>query len=592
MRIPSGKLAGFVREITKQCFQSRQDRIQRGIFFETYFASGSNDSSNPALFNKIYESIDDLESLLYSPTSLRFRIGDLDNPSPLSIAKGRAAASRMRNYARSSNTDTMISDALRAALIKGKSFIKQSWRKDDFAPGLVQSEDLGVLRENVTHMNEEMEAFSHKMLITPYELDRLLTGRRDKAALMKSLKNYMRQGTGVDEQKKAAMQITVGGMYPFQPANGGNGPTARGLVDWLSQPKPNLAPGVEGTLLELDETWIWDDEREDWATFQMIGETAMIMGEDQIINAFAYDTGTLQSAPSLKGAHPYTEFCVNPMDTYFWGRSELSHLVGLQECINSRLAGMNKLLRKQENPTKRFTGVAGVNQETLSRYAKPGGYWVDLNPQAKIETDQVTIPQDFAVMLHEYERMFDAVMGLPPVARGKGDSGVRSASHANTLVRQFSPRFKDRALLVERNVEALGGLMLDMARAHSERKLTAWVPAPMAGAEAMKPDPLNPPPAEGLVAVLFRYGDLPEDATLQVDSHSASPAFEHENKALHFDLLKVGAEDTSELVEHVDVQNPEELHAGIMRREAAAAKAKEQEEQIRLATGHGGAKKH
>ena len=77
--------------------------------------------------------------------------------------------------------------------------------------------------------------------------------------------------------------------------------------------------------MELDETWVWDDERDDWATFQMIGDDLMIMGEDQILNAFAYDTTTLQSAESLKGSHPYSEFCVNPIDGYFWGRSEVSH---------------------------------------------------------------------------------------------------------------------------------------------------------------------------------------------------------------------------------------------------------------------------
>ena len=584
MRIPRRKLAGFVREISKSCFESRQERIQRGLFFETYFASGTNDATNPALFNKIYEGMDDLESLLYSPASLRFRIGDLEYPSPLSLAKGRAVAARMRNYARTSSTDTMISAALGVALRKGKGFIKQSWRKNDFAPALVQPEDLGVLRENCTQLNEEMEAFSHKLFITPYELDRLLTGRRDKNDLMKKATGYMRMGTGVDEQKKAAMQITVSGLQPYQAAGSGMSPT-RGLVDWLSQPKPNLAPQVEQTLMELDETWVWDDERDDWATFQMIGDDLMIMGEDQILNAFAYDTTTLQSAESLKGSHPYSEFCVNPIDGYFWGRSEVSHLVGLQECINARLTGMNKLLRKQEDPTKKFTGVAGVNQEVLSRYNRPGGYFSDVNPQAKVETDQVTIPQGFEMMLHEYERMFDAVMGLPPIARGKGDTGVRSKNHADVLVRQFSPRFKDRALLVERNVEALGGLMLDMARAHVARKLTAWVPAAAAGAEGAKPDPLLPAPAEGLVSVQFRFGDLPEEATLQVDSHSASPAFESENKTLHFDLLKVGAEDASELVEHVDVQNPEELQAGIMRREAAQAKAKQEEERMKLMGG-------
>lgn len=595
MRIPrSKKLPGFVREITKQCFQSRADRINRGLFFDNYFASGSADPSNPALFNKIYESLDDLESLLYSPTSLRFRISDPEIPSVLNIAKGRAAAMRLRNLARTSNTDTMISDAVRMSSIKGKSFIKQGWRRDEFTPYLIQPEDLGVMRENVTRLDEEMEAFAHKLLITPYQFERLIAQHNPKQRkeLMEKANNYMREGTGEDAKKKSAMSITVGGIYPFQANNGGNANTSRGLVDWLSQPKPNVSPEVEGALLELDETWIWDDEREDWATFQTIGENLMIMGETQIINAFAYDTVTKQSAPALKGSHPYVEFCINPMDNYFWGRSEIAHLAGLQECINARLAGMNRLLRKQEDPTKKFIGGTGVNQEALSRYNRPGGYWVDGSPNAKIETDNVTIPQDFAVMLHEYERMFDAVVGLPPIARGKGDTGVRSKNHAETLVRQFSPRFKDRALLVERSVEALGGLMLDIARAAVDKKLTAWVPEGAAGLEAVKPDPLEIPPAKGLVRVMFRFSDLPEEVNVLVDSHSASPAFEAEEKSLHFDLLKVGAEDASELVEHVDVQSPGELQAGIMRREIAHAEAQEKEDRLRLVSGHsGGGKK-
>ena len=57
---------------------------------------------------------------------------------------------------------------------------------------------------------------------------------------------------------------------------------------------------------------------------------------------------------------------------------------------------------------------------------------------------------------------------------------------------------------------------------------------------------------------------------------------------LHFDLLKVGAESKDELVEHVDVSDPEELQAGIMRRDIAAAEAQKQAEAMKLLSG----KKH
>ncbi len=237
-------------------------------------------------------------------------------------------------------------------------------------------------------------------------------------------------------------------------------------------------------MMELHEVWVWDDKRQDWATFQIIGDDMLIMGKYRIFNAFAWNTETLTEASSLKGKHPFVEFCPNHIDGYFWGRSEIVNVALLQEAINSRINGVNRLLRKQEDPPTKFIGATGVNQVTYAKFNKPGSYWTDQNPNAKIDRDQVQIPQDLWASLHEYERMFDEMGGLPPIARGHGEAGVRSHNHAETLVRMFSPRFKDRALLVERDVEAEGALMLDMGRAHVDKKLVAWVPKEAAGSRA------------------------------------------------------------------------------------------------------------
>ena len=227
-----------------------------------------------------------------------------------------------------------------------------------------------------------------------------------------------------------------------------------------------------------------------------------------------------------------------------------------------------------------------MNQTALSRYNKPGGYFVDQNPQSKVTTDVVNIPQDLFGSLHEYERMYDDLMGLPPIAQGKGEKGVRSAAHASHLVRQFSPRFKDRALLVERSVEALGGLMLDLERATNDQRLIAWCPEKEAGLEGVAPDPLTPAPAPGLVAVPFRFGDLPDNTTLTVDSHSSSPAFSAEAKALTFDLFKIGAMSAEDVIERSDVSDPEDLMAGVTRRGIAKQEAAKEAEIIKMAS-HG-----
>lgn len=582
MLIPGRKLEDFAGGLVEQCFSSRQERLSRGAFFQNYFMSGASDQANPALFNKTFASVDDLESLLFSPVSLRFHIGDPDNPNVVNEAKGRAAAARLRKHARTSETDTMISAAVLLGLVKGKGFIKQLWKRGEFAPILVEPEDMGVLRENHTQLDEDMEAFAHKTLITPYQFERLIWPHSEakKTEFRKRAKKYYRESEGgLGDTQRSAMSVVVGGLYPLQPA--GVPSATRGIVDWMSQPKPSLAPEVAQTLMELNELWVWNDELEDWTTFQQIGAELLIEPTDQFRNLIAYDEATHQSAAVLKGVHPFREFCTNPVPNYFWGRSELSHLVGLQEAINARIAGTNKLLRKQEDPTRKFIGSTSVNQNTLSKYNRPGGYFVDGNPNAKVETDTITIPQDLWGSLHEYERMFDDIMGLPPIARGKGEAGVRSASHANTLVRQFSPRFKDRALLTERNVEALGGLMLDLAKAHDARKMTAWVAKEAAGVEAREMSPLEVPPAKGLVPVPFAFADLPEEASLTIDSHSASPAFAEEAKQLDFNLVKIGAMSPSQLVERVDVTDPDTLEMDIVRRGIAQAEAAEKAEAVK-----------
>ena len=572
MLIPSRHLERFVREISDQCLISLQDRTNRGVMFQNYAMCGAEDSNDAAIFNKTYAYLDDLESLLYSPLSLRFHIGDPEIPNVVDEAKGKAASARLRGMARKSDTDTMVSAAVMAALVKGKACIKQMFKRGEFAPELVQPECMGVFRESHTKLDEDMEAFVHRTMITPYQFRRLIWNHPDKAQLEKKAKGYLRDQTGGMSDGSAQKQVIIGGLYPFQPAGSGSPNSTRGIVDWMASPKPDIDPKLQGQMLELDELWVWDDKRQNWATFQIIGSDMLIYGKYQITNAFSYNPESQSDADCLKGHHPFNEFCVNPVDNYFWGRSEIANVALLQEAINARINGINKLLRKQEDPPTKFVGGTGVNQLALSRFNKPGGYWVDSSPNAKIDRDQPQIPADLWGSMHEYERMFDEMGGLPPTARGHGEAGVRSQAHAETLIRMFSPRFKDRALLVERQVAGLGGSILDLARAHVDRKLTAWVPEREAGAEKSVIDnKLMQPPAPGFVPVQFAFADLDEDVTLSVDSHSSSPAFSQEANQQNLTLVKLGAMSPEDYVEHSDSPDPEELTAGIQRRAHAAA---------------------
>jgi hypothetical protein len=586
MRIPGRGKEKFVREIVDSCTVSQTERVQRGSYFKNYFLYGSQNPQGAAMYNKTFSYLDDLESLLYSPVSLRFHIGDPDLPNILSRAKGQAAAAKLRQLCRSTETDTTISAAVCWSLVKGKTFTKELPRGDTLKSILVQPEAMGVLHENHGCLDEDMEAFTHSMYITLNQLERLVWSHPERDNIVRRARRHsITTADTLGEMGGSQRQVVVGGLYPFQ-AGGGTPTNQRGIVDWMGGPNPQIAPKVISEVVRLDEAWVWDTERNDWVTFQQIGDDVLLIGKYQLYNAFAWDPTTQQENPELKGKHPFTEFCPTPLDGYFWAQSEIVHVALLQEAINARVNGINALLRRQEDPPIRFTGGSGVNQLALSKFRKPGGYIVDTQPNSKIEPMTPTIGEDLWGSLHEYERMFDDMGGLPPIARGRGEAGVRSQAHAETLVRMFSPRFKDRALLIERSVERLGGLKLDLAKAFIAQKMTAWVPQEMAGPEVeIVKDPFVVPPAPGMVPVNFQYGDLDDDMTLTVDAHSSSPAFAAEARALLFDLFKIQAIGQEDVLVRSEVDDPEDLIAGLERRRAAQAAAAQEQNKLKLLEG-------
>ena len=83
---------------------------------------------------------------------------------------------------------------------------------------------------------------------------------------------------------------------------------------------------------------------------------------------------------------------------------------------------------------------------------------------------------------------------------------------------------------------------------------------------------------------MFAFADLSEDAVLTIDSHSSSPAFSAEAKALTFDLFKIGAMSAEEVIERSDVSDPEELQAGVTRRAIAKQEAEKEAQALKLAS--------
>lgn len=577
MYVPKKNTAGWAHEIISQCIVSRNERLQRGAMYRNIYLTG-DENGEPQTYPRTFSFIDNLSSFLYSPVELRFGIEQYGYATAAQRAKSSAAASELHKHIRRGDVDTEIEEAVTWSLVKGKSFIKLLWTDDGFEPYIVQPEMMGVLREDIDSLPRQ-EAFVHSSFYTKGAFAEIIQNHPDRDELMKKAARYMKTESGGDSPESAnrMKQVILGGLSPYQKAGAIDAGKSRGVVDWLGGPSPNLSPEVLASLIRLDELWVKDSERDDYTTIQVVGDDILLAGGDTHRNIFAdmFDPENKERAPKgnpknpLSGRTPFVEICPNRMQGYFWGRSEICNIALLQLSINSRINGINNILRRQEDPPRFFSGGGPPNQNAYNKLNKPGGYLVDQNPNAKPQTLAPEMPSDLFVSLHEYEQMFDQMAGFTPTMSGRGESGVRSQAHSETLVRTSSPRFKDRALLIERQVEEIGGLAFDILRAKIETPLVAWVMPKDETIEASIPLPneLEEPPIKGMKPIQFTFHDLGGDAKVVVDSHSSSPAFSQETKSLMFDLYKIGAVDAESVVSHTHPPGQDKIIEDLKRKE-------------------------
>ena len=560
MKVPSRDIGGFAREVIARCTASQTQRLLRGAAYRSLFLTGDPEGE-PQVYNKTNLYIEKLSSWLYSPVDMKF---GMETDGPVSVteaAMGKTAIAELHKYIRRGNVDRKTSEAVKWSLIKGKAFVKLLWGGGNFQPMLVQPEVMGVEREDLTNLDEQ-QAFVHSSWYTIDSFVNLVWNNPDKDALLRKAANMASADAGGD--RALLKKVVVGGGWNdlYRASSDKTKNTSRGFIDWIGAPSPHLAPELASRMLQVDELWLWDDEREDWTTIQLLagaGDDAVVFGKYQHRNIFAdaFDPnnkdrkGTPDPHNPLKGMHPFVEFCPNELDGYFWGRSEIENTALLQSSINKRVEGINSLLRRQENPPRAFMGMAGATQNTIARLSKPGGYITEPNPGGKIENLAPEMPSTLWQSLHELNQMFDDMGGVTSTLGGEGDAGVRSQNHAETLLRASTPHIKDRAIDIERSVSELGNLGLYILRAQLPTKLTAWVRESKATIEAMAARTTNveEAPVKDLVPVEFLMADLPDSMHAIIDGHSSSPAFEHEHQQLMLMLAMRGAISPQKLVE-------------------------------------------
>lgn len=605
MHIPRSakKIGPWAAEVIAECNVDLEERIQRGALYRNLYLTG-DENGNPATYPKTYSYLDNLASFLFSPEGLHFLIKFNSGGNPTQRTMGRAAASELEDMMSDAGVYDVIAQCVEWSLVKGKTLMKLNWEGGNFAPYMIQPEFFGVQRPDIATLDRQ-PAFVHSTYYTPSEFMHAFRALPTLADVMKAIGKRANRGNPDDrpDRANALKQIVLGGLNPY--LQSGQSPamaSSRGIVNWLGGPSPTFDARVLAQLMRVDELWVKDGVTDDYATFHIVGDV-VVTGAEQIRNAFAdmFDPDNkmrrlpeaYRDSNPLSNQHPFIEFCPNFLDGYFWGRSEICNVGVMQMQINARLNGIAKLLRRQEGPPRLFSGMTGLTQQKYSALDKPNGFYVDPSPNAKMQSLYPELPKDLWESLHELETMYDAMAGLPPVLRGMGESGVRAQGHAETLTRNASPRFKDRALSIERSVTTVGSLGLSMLKAMDNRTIVAWLrPDTQSVVAMMEPDePELEPPAPDMKQYPFKFYHIPDHAKIRVDSHSSSPVFVQEARQLVFDLVKIGAMMPEEAVEALHPSNEEDLVAQIEKREIEKAAFLKAHPEAALQLIEGGKKK-
>jgi hypothetical protein len=516
VKIPSGtkktdrlKRLAFVQDVKERCLVSRIDRRQSYSSNRMYYLYGTDGSFEnedidtglgPPPGNKIYPHLGQLRSFLYAQETTRFSVEPgVDVPKEF-LSQTPALGRYVNDEWHRGNGDITFGLALEWALVFNTTLVKPIWRKNGVYPHIVLPHNFGVLREDMPMLSRQ-EAFVEAYCITRGQLRNELEEVFPASKVKEIMDRVLASAEPAKESSPAFDRIMMGSMDPL---NGGAG---SGVIDWLTTVSTQYMPRVREEMVEMYEQYIYDDEIKDYRVFT-IASPDIVIFDRPIERMF------------LKNTEPYIQICPNPSPDYFWGISEVERLAPLQRWRNQRMAQIAHLLDMQAHPPSTMSNFPGDIAELQYVLDSPNGLLnqPDSGGMApKAERVKIELPENLFAEINMIDDLFDEMSGLPAVAQGRGEMGVRSQAHASQLIRAGTSRAKARALIVEDQLEGLATLYLKIMQRYDESKL--------------KDDK-----GEDFVAEQFT-----DDYMVKVDAHSSSPIFAEDTKELAFALLKAKA---------------------------------------------------
>jgi hypothetical protein len=530
----SSKLGKWVYErVVQQCRVSQQKRMQLARSINTWRYTGS-DSGSSAIFNRLDVHCDKLASALYSPADLRFAMDFENDYGDVVLQRGQIAARYLTREFAQRNLDMAVQEAVEEAVPHGCVILKHNWTHRGPDIETLSPWQFGVYLESETDIDKQ-EAVCETTYLLPEQIWRRISHRSDARELMRKIMQRSRKMSADDVPPGFLHQVLMAGTPPLIQDQGASA-SPGGMISLTGTPAvAMLAAEIAEGLVEAHQLWIVNDETGDYTTVQLVDPDIIIAPRGIRSNLFIpYD-------------HPYDVIRVNPQRQYFWGRSEIAGLIKLQAMIRDRAEDIKKIMGVQYDRMRAFIGFSGMNDERFDQLAQEG-WLAEENPTAKVDDLTPPLPPNAFEEMKMWGQFFDEVAGFDNVLSGKGEPGIRSGNHFQGAVRQASPRLRDRAIRVERQVAHCGEKSMWQTAAKDGR--VHWTKS---DDPQLKTD--------------FTLSQLPDDARVLVDSHSASPVFEQDHANTAAFLFKSGALDADGLLDLLPVPNRDYYKEKLKQRE-------------------------
>ena len=461
--------------------------------------------------------------------------------SDSALERAYLASEKLTADYRQTDSDITFAEATVWSLVNGCQILKHVPAGEIFKVAPVHPQNFGVLQETVLDL-EEQEAFCHVTYPTKSRLRTILEDHPRKDEILKRIEDGPSPESD-SEETSYFHQMVVGGLNPVSVA-GQERSEAAGIVNVFPVPTPwrprrRLAPTVKHC-----ELWIKDANRPgDYTTIQLIYPDIIIEGD--------YTRRNISRVP---GHSPFVKIQAQPTPGYFWGRSYIADVQMLQDVLNKRLRDMKVMWDRNVNAPQVLSGFSSVTEDMYFKIISEGGFINDPNPNAKASKLTEPPPPAYLEELNFLFQLFDEAAGFSPVMSGQGEPGVRAGIHAQTLVRTSTPRLIDQAARIERQLAQSGYLAFRLM-------------------QAMDPSIYQTDDSK----IQFTLAQLPSDFQVQVDSHSASPAFAEDNRQVAIALARAGAVDAEDLIHMLHPPGAELLLSRLRQRKKAEAAAKQEE---------------